>query len=52
MDTKITWEEVVSLIKAYKAAEENDDMETLVHVSNVLPDEIRFLGDEVHIVLD
>ena len=51
MDTTITFEEVISLIKAYQAAVEREDEETMLHISNVLPDEIRFWGDEIHIVL-
>ena len=46
-----TWDEIINLLKTLKEAEENDDVETIAHITNVLPDEIRFWGDEIHIVL-
>ena len=37
MDT-YTWEEIFDLVDAYYKAVENEDEETMVHISNVLPD--------------
>lgn len=34
----INFAEIMELIVAYKEAEKNDDLETMVHISNVLPD--------------
>ena len=43
----MSWEEVISLVKAYKAAVDNNDEEAIAHICNVLPDEIVFSGDDI-----
>ena len=35
-----TFEEVVDLLKAWKKAYDEDDEETMIHIENVLPDNI------------
>lgn len=47
MDTSYSWEEVMSLLKAYKRALEADNEEDLVHITSVLPDEIQICGDDI-----
>lgn len=46
----ISWKEVVNLLKAYKYALEEENEEDLVHIANVLPDEIK-IGKEITIEL-
>ena len=47
MGINLTWEEVVSLLKAYKYAVETENEEDIIHIENVLPDEILFSGDDI-----
>ena len=47
MDINLTWEEVLSLLKAYKRAEEADNEEDMLHICNVLPDEIKMWDDDI-----
>ena len=47
MDINYSWEEIVNLLKAYKRAVEADNEEDIVHITNVLPDEIQIWGDDI-----
>ena len=47
----ITWNEVLELLAAYNKAVEEEDEESIVHICNVLPEEIRFAGNEIHICI-
>ena len=49
METNIdfSWAEVISLLKAYRRAIEEENEEDIVHITNVLPGEIRILGDDI-----
>ena len=46
MDT-MSWKEVIDLLKLYKEAVESENEEELVHICNMLPDEIQIWGDDV-----
>lgn len=46
MDT-FTWKEILDLLKAYNKAIEAEDEETIIHISNILPDEIKFSGSNI-----
>lgn len=49
METNIdfSWKEIMDLLKAYKRAIEADNEEDIVHITNVLPDEIQIRGDDI-----
>lgn len=47
----MTWNEILDLLKSYSIAKKEDDDETMMHIENILPDEIHLYEDEIHIVL-
>lgn len=47
----MTWNEILDLLQSYATAAKEDDDETMMHIENVLPDEIHLCEDGVHIVL-
>ena len=41
MSTTMSWEEIISLVKAYYKAKMENDAETMVEICNVLPDYVK-----------
>jgi len=47
MNINYSWEEIISLLKAYKRAVEADNEEDIMRITSVLPDEIQIWGDDI-----